>query len=359
MNILKKAFTKYVSGLAIIFILIIQACTPDPNADIADMEFELEVVRTDQLLYECAKAIHDNPQINPYEAYETYLKSEREFLAVWVDDRIIQANVSDEIKDTMIVRMLLPVLADSGVYQLLDTIQQIFPGDFPLSERITPTFKRFKKYFPNVEIPSVRTHVDGYVSFGDISTVDQVLYTPGYFSFGLHYFIGGDYPYYPRNVPQFIRERFSPEYLNVSLAHQLASVHIKPIPVSYETKLVDHVIHTGIKQYIVDKLLPNTPDSLKLFYTTEQMNWVIYYEAKIYNEILQEIHNMDIMAFKRYLDDKPHSTHLSRDSAPRLGQFAGWKIVSAYMERNPDITVEELSQMTEYEKIFRGAKYKP
>ncbi len=339
--------------------LLFTSCEQDPNADIREVELELDFIRTDSLLYACAKNFHAQPDLDYHTAYHRHLQSARDFLLLWVDDRAMQMQLSDELKDSIIAEMLGPVLADASVFKLLDTIRQVIPYDTPIEERITYPLKRFKKYFPSLEIPAIRTHADGYVPYGDIRSVDQIIYAPGYMSLGLHYFLGADFPYYPTNVAHFIRKRFDLRYLEVALTHQLVSVNVPALPYSFETRLVDQLIQEGIKQYIIHQLLPNTADSLIHFYTSKQMDWVNYFEANIYNEIIKDIYSVDIKVFNRYLGDKPSSTHLSLESAPRLGQYAGYKIVEAYMKRHQEVSLDELRERTDYEVIFREAKYKP
>ncbi|RMG17790.1 MAG: hypothetical protein D6730_23600, partial [Bacteroidetes bacterium] len=191
--------------LLLLGVCLICACESDPNADIAEVELEVEMLRTDSLLYECARALQEQPAADHFAAYEQYLKSDREFLLAWIDERAPSMGLSDGQKDSLIVEMLLPVLADSGVFWLLDTVRQTIPYDEPIAERLSYPLKRFKKYLPQKEIPALRTHVDGYVPQGDVRAVDQVMSLPGYMSFGLHYFMGPEFPYYPVNVPQFIR----------------------------------------------------------------------------------------------------------------------------------------------------------
>lgn len=335
------------------------ACEGDPNADVADISLQVDVERTDSLLWACARDLQAGTD-DPMAVYQRHLATEREFLMTWVDGRPEAMNLPPAQQDSLIARMLLPVLADSSVYALLDTIRKEIPYDFPLEERLVYPLKRLKKYFPQSEIPYIRTHADGYVPYGDVSSVDQVMYLPGYFSFGLHYFMGPDFPYYPQNVPKFVRKRFDTTYLEVAMAQELAVAYVRPPALSYQLRLLDHIMYAGIKQEFVDQLLPNTPDSLKLFYSQEQMEWANYFEANIYNELLNDdFYSTDVNLYQKYLADKPRSTHLSIESAPRLGVFVGWKIVQAYREQHPELSLEALCSTNDYEQIFREARYKP
>ena len=248
---------------------------------------------------------------------------------------------------------------------LLDTVRQVFPYDYPFAERITPPLKRLKKHIPDVQIPSFKTHLNGYIPQADMRMVDQIAFFPGrgeeagFFSFGLHYFLGPNLAFYPPQIPQFQRERFSEKYLEVLMAESIATGLLPELTPSQQPTLMDQMVRAGIKQYIMQELLPNTPDSLRLKYTESQMYFADFYEARIYKELMKDFFSTDFIAHRDYLTDKPYTTSLSQESAPRLGEYLGWKIVVNYMERNDEVTLAELIEMDDYEKIFRESRYKP
>ncbi len=47
------------------------------------------------------------------------------------------------------------------------------------------------------------------------------------------------------------------------------------------------------------------------------------------------------------------------DSAPKLAVWTGWQIVRMYMEKNPDVTLQQLLQEKDPQKILTESKYKP
>ena len=342
-------------------------CSKDPNADIKDIELDIDFVRVDSLMYEASKALQKNPEQDFMDIYKIHLQSERDFLFSWLYlDQLIPKDQWDQpIVDTAIAKNLGPLLADANIYMLLDSVQKIFPYDYPFKERITPPLKRLKKYISDIQIPAFRTHLDGYVPQGDMRMVDQITFLsgqgdePGFFSFGLHYFMGTDLEFYPQAIPQFQRNRFSEKYLEVLMVESIANGLLPQITPSQQPTLMDQMVRQGIKQYCMQQLLPNTPDSLRLKYTNEQMYWANFYEAKIYKELMGSFFNTDFVTHRDFLTDKPYTTSLSQESAPRLGEYLGWKIVYNYMDRNRDVSLEELVEMTDYEKIFRESRYKP
>ena len=242
---------------------------------------------------------------------------------------------------------------------LLDTVRQEFPYDYPIGERLTKPMKRLKRAFPEITLPAFRTHVSGYVPAQEMRQVDQIVPVPGYFSFGLHYLMGPDFPYYSPTLPGYIKRRFDPMYLEVMAFREIAEGMVAPLPRTHETTLLDDMIREGIKQYFVEQMLPHTPDSMRLLYTAEQMYWANYYEGRIYKTAIDRLFESNFELKQDYLSDKPYTTDLSMESAPRLGEYLGWRVVHSFVERNPDLSLADLCDRQDYETIFHQSKYRP
>ncbi|MEL6135636.1 MAG: hypothetical protein AAFR59_19935, partial [Bacteroidota bacterium] len=102
-----------------------------------------------------------------------------------------------------------------------------------------------------------------------------------------------------------------------------------------------------------------TPDSALLMYTTSQMEWADYFESDIYQEMIDKLFETKFAYQQTYLAEKPYTTTLVIESAPRIGVYAGWKIIQAYMDRHPEIKLPELVARTDYETMFKEARYRP
>ncbi|MEZ4828845.1 MAG: hypothetical protein R3C61_21540 [Bacteroidia bacterium] len=343
------------------FVWALFSCNNDPDADVKDISLSLDFVRTDSLMFAASDAIVNGGETDFQKVYETYLRPEKAFFYQWtgIEEMLRGRKISAEMSDTLIARNLGPLLADPHFFHLLDTVREVFPYDYPFEKEILPPLKRLIKYVPDVEIPAFRTHVNGYMPEGDLRSADQMVFLGNYFSFGLHYFLGPELKYYPPNIPQFQKKRFSPEYLNVMMVHEIAEGTVPPVDLTNQPTLLDQMIRLGIKQYFIHQLLPHTPDSLLLLYSSEQMRWADYYEARIYKELSESFYSIDFLVQRDFLTDKPYTTSLALESAPRLGEYLGWKIVSSYMEKKPGETLSDLIERKDYEAIFKAARYKP
>jgi hypothetical protein len=345
----------------LLFSVLFMACGSDPDEGLEDISLEINPVRVDSLM---RAYVHDrlaHPELDAFTAYERHLQAERDFFYEWIllDPRLQAPRPAPSRLDSILALQLGRTLADSNMLMLLDTIAVRFPHEADLTQRLILPLKRLKKHFPDIQLPAFRTHANGYMPSGDARSIDQVVPTPHFFSLGLHFFLGKDWPFYPANIPAFMRRRFEPEFLPVAVAKEIALGMVAPLPREKRPTLLDAMVRAGIEQYFVQQLLPHTPDSLCLSYSSEQMAWAEHFEARIYKELIEDLYSTVPKPQQEFLSEKPFTTHLSQESAPRIGVYCGWKIVEAYLERHPEVTLAELAARQDYEVIFKEAKYKP
>jgi hypothetical protein len=65
------------------------------------------------------------------------------------------------------------------------------------------------------------------------------------------------------------------------------------------------------------------------------------------------------MAKQKFLGDRPKTLEVGEQCPGRIGQWVGWQIVKKYMETHPDVSLPQLMQMNDAEKIFKESRYKP
>ena len=114
----------------------------------------------------------------------------------------------------------------------------------------------------------------------------------------------------------------------------------------------------------MDQILPdNTADTIKIGYTGAQIAWCEQFEGNIWAYLLENelLYQTDYQKIQTYLTDGPFTPQLgeNRSSAPKLGVWMGWQIVRKYMEENPSVTLQQLMNETDAQKVLTRAKYKP
>ena len=158
--------------------------------------------------------------------------------------------------------------------------------------------------------------------------------------------------------PSYQSRRFEPQYVPVNCIKNIID-DIYPAT-NADMPLIYQMIEAGKRLYVLDKLLPETADSLKTGYTQIQLDGCYENEAMIWNYFLQNnlLYSTDPAAIRDYMNDAPKTEILGEGSPGFIGQFTGWQIIKKWMGIKPATTPEQLLQ-TPPKQIFEEAKYKP
>lgn len=212
-------------------------------------------------------------------------------------------------------------------------------------------------YFPSYKLPvKLITFIGPINSYGNIITANAL-------AVGLQLYMGKDYPMYlseegQQLYPLFISRRFEPAYIPVNCMKNIID---DMYPNNSQGKpLVEQMVESGKRIYVLDKLLPEAPDSIKTGYTQQQLNGCYESEVNIWSFFVQNdlLYNTDPNMTRDYLTDGPNTQALGKDSPGNIGQFVGWQMVAKWMQKNKEFSLEALMK-TPAKQIFEEAKYKP
>ena len=242
------------------------------------------------------------------------------------------------------------------IRQLYDTCQLVFGNWQPFAAEFDRAFTYLKYYFPELPTPDVTTFISEY-SMANFIFAEQSL------AVGLDFFLGSDYPYQELNPgnPAFSR------YLTRSFnAEHLVSKTLQPLieDMTGEApgdKMLDIMVHNGKRLYLLDALLPLTPDSVKLEVSQAQVEWLANNELQMWAFFLEEelLYSADWQKIRKYVDYSPNSPGMPDEAPGRTANWIGWQIVKRYMSRYPETTLPELLRMSDAPAILTKSKYKP
>jgi hypothetical protein len=121
---------------------------------------------------------------------------------------------------------------------------------------------------------------------------------------------------------------------------------------------LSHMLYYGKVLYVVDAMLPEAPSHEKLRYTELEYEWSEVSEYNVWQHIVEQdwIYSSDIKLIVRYFNEGPTTVGLEGSPA-RYGQYLGWKVIHAYMEKNPEVTILELIAEKNQTKLLKA--YKP
>src|SRR5205823_2493966 len=108
---------------------------------------------------------------------------------------------------------------------------------------------------------------------------------------------------------------------------------------------------------------PDLADTLKIEYTKEKLKWCLDNETEVWAHFIKEdlLYGTDEKKNMKYLNDAPYTTaeNVPVESAPRLGEWLGWRIIKSYMKGNPSVTPGQLFSDKDYKKVLNLSHYRP
>ncbi len=260
--------------------------------------------------------------------------------------------------DTVYYTNLRSILRNKDYLELSSTVAQTFPSLEKQQLELNQAFRYIKYYYPKQKFPRLISFISGFAVQTPIGN--------DYIGIGLDMFLGknGDrfYPALRQSIPQYISRRFNPENISPRVIEAFIREEMF-LENDTDRTLISKMVYNGKILYFMDSVLPAITDILKIGYSTEQLEWCKENEAGIWAYFLENdlLFESDYMKIQRYLSEAPFTPGLGENSssAPKLGVWTGWQIVRQYMEKNPDISVQQLMLEKDAQKILAGSKYKP
>jgi hypothetical protein len=237
--------------------------------------------------------------------------------------------------------------------KLYDSVLVIFPTLSPYEEQLTEAFKRYNFYFPEIGLPNVFSYVSG------LSYEYPVQFYAGDMIVALDMYLGNNFTEYRKTgLPLYKIERMNKDFLVRDCINEMYYYTYLEKP---GKNVLQKMIGEGKRLYFLDAMLPKTPDNIKIGYPEQKLNWCLDNESKIWAFMIENdlIFSSDMLVIRKFFTDGPYSHSFSSESPARLGEWLGWQIVRAYMNKNQEITLQELLLEEDAQKILTGSRYKP
>lgn len=235
-----------------------------------------------------------------------------------------------------------------------DVIKTYSDNDIELmGDEMTEVVKRFKVFFPNRKTPKqFVTFVSGFQY--------NVVYVDSTIGIGLDMYLGSENVFYTMmQLPKFRTRTMNKEHvLSDAVRGWIITEFDNSDPVN---NLLNHMIFYGKIFYTCDALLPEVQDSIKMGYTAAQMNYCNKNEKNLWGFFAKDnkLYDNDLKLVSEFTSDGPFTRAISKDCPPRIAMWLGKQIIKSYMEHNDDVTLEDLMNEKDVQKILQKSKYKP
>lgn len=250
-------------------------------------------------------------------------------------------------------RELKRFVTDKTICEVYDSVKVHYHKADDIKEELEAAFTRYRHFYRGKVIPDIVTFISGF-NYGIVAN-DSVL------GIGLDMYLGKDHPFYTMlNAPKYLT--YSMNRYNIVPAAIKGWVETEfPFDENKHPDLLSQMIYEGKLLYVMDALLPDYNDSIKIRYTTKNMDWLKYNEGQCWRYFIDKklLYTNDYMEKRKYFGEAPFTTGLPKEAPARIGQYLGWQIVRSYMSQQKKIDLVQLMNESNSQKILNLSKYKP
>ena len=262
--------------------------------------------------------------------------------------------LSGDLNNPNAVKYLKDFATDPYSINLYQKVKDAFPDLKEVESLVEDVLAHFHHYYPEVALPQKAfTCVTGVmVDVPPVQIIDNQLVI------SLDWYLDGDEVYDQIGMPKYMQVRTGKATLAKAVAEQLYMNYL------YEWRkqgqIVGEMVFYGRRNFFVEALCPEMPDSILLGYSENQWQWAVENEGQVWADIVgnRRIYDAGLDSYMMYFGDGPFTQAYSNDAPSRLGEFFGLNIVRSYFSNN-ETTLQDLMNRKDLQVIFQDSGYKP
>jgi hypothetical protein len=223
-----------------------------------------------------------------------------------------------------------------------------------IETELNKAFSYFKHYYPNDSNPSIYTYISG------VNYEKPIIIKNNNIIIGIDMFYGKNYKAYQQlKIPQYLSKSYDKKYITPIVFREFITQKFAPFLAG--KTMLDNMISLGKVEYFIEAVTPQLQDSIRFQFTTSQMNWCYGHERAFWKHLTIKglLFSNDYHAYKRFLQPGPFASSMERESPARIGIYIGYRIVKDFMDKNTEVSLNELMTNTDFTAIFKASKYNP
>lgn len=338
---------KVATTAVVLFLLLLAGCSSsDRRADTTGIGKQIDFIDLNALLASTDFNALKNSHQQLYQSCGSFWEDYTEF--------ILQIGPAEDPGTLIPLKEFLEFDDTRATGKAIEEVHSARITDY--EEAIDAAFRRYRYFFPNDSLPDVVWYNSGF-NYAVYPTVSHL-------GIGLEFFLGESHPITenlsPELFPSYIREKMRPELVVADALRGWLLVHYQDRYYD-SSSLISTLVYYGKMMYLLDLMLPDTSDAIKMAYTEEQQAWCEAHERNLWIELSQQDILFESRQFEinRWVTDGPftRAAGIPQESPSRVGIWLGWRIVRDYVERNSDIPLDQLLSSTDYTAMLNA--YRP
>ena len=302
----------------------------DINPDPYDLEFD----RYEEVLFSLDTADFQAELMNVQDRYRVFL--------------------GGDLNNPDAVQYLKDFATDPFSITLYEKVNAVFSDLKQIEPVVEDVFAHFHYYYPEIELPKKAfTCITGvHPDEPPVQIIDDQLVI------SLDWYLDDEELYDQIGMPRYMSLRRNVSTLAKEVAEQIYMYYL------YEWRkqgqIVGEMVFYGRRDFFVEAMCPELPDSVLLGYSSKQWQWALENEGQVWADIVgnRRLYDAGLDAYMMFFGDGPFTQAYSNDAPSRLGEFFGLNILRSYFSNN-EVSLQDLMQRKDLQNVFQDSGYKP
>ncbi len=262
--------------------------------------------------------------------------------------------LSGDLNNLDAVQYLKDFATDPFSITLYENVKAVFSDLKQIEPVVEDVFAHFHYYYPEIELPKKAfTCITGvHPDEPPVQIIDDQLVI------SLDWYLDDEELYDQIGMPRYMSLRRNVSTLAKEVAEQLYMYYL------YEWRkqgqIVGEMVFYGRRDFFVEAMCPELPDSVLLGYSSKQWQWAVENEGQVWADIVgnRRLYDASLDAYMMFFGDGPFTQAYSNDAPSRLGEFFGLNISRSYFSNN-EVSLQDLMQRKDLQNVFQDSGYKP
>ena len=232
-------------------------------------------------------------------------------------------------------------------------VEEVFSDIADLENVLGGVKQNMKKELPQINMCEIYSIVSPYKQSIYIADSTMLL--------ALNHYLGAEHKAYD-GFEEYIKKTKHAKYIPYDIVEATIGT-FNPYETTGDEMVLSKMLFAGAIVEAKMRIVPEASLSLALGYDEKELEWVEDNQQQLWNALVSKelLYSTSYMDINQLLSLTPCSSILHQQAPGRVGRYLGYKIIRAYLEKNPSTTLSQLltpgfykSQQTLIDSGYQG-----
>ena len=232
-------------------------------------------------------------------------------------------------------------------------VEEVFSDIADLENVLGGVKQNMKKELPHINMCEIYSIVSPYKQSIYIADSTMLLV--------LNHYLGAEHKAYD-GFEEYIKKTKQAKYIPYDIVEATIGT-FNPYETTGDEMVLSKMLFAGAIVEAKMRIVPEASLSLALGYDEKELEWVEDNQQQLWNALVSKelLYSTSYMDINQLLSLTPCSSILHQQAPGRVGRYLGYKIIRAYLEKNPSTTLSQLltpgfykSQQTLIDSGYQG-----